>query len=153
MDSYLVSADQDRLREMQLPFVQDVVEYCAALGFWGFCGIDVLFDKSGKGYLVDVNPRVTGSCPSLMVMQLLRDQEGYKFGMFRRNGNITYRGPANRLLEEVDGYNSENVGLGKIVLFGLYEEHPLKTKINIAVYGRSLDQCRTVLNRFAQSDL
>jgi hypothetical protein len=138
---------------MQLPFVRDVVEYCTALGFWGFCGIDVLFDKSGKGHLVDVNPRVTGSCPSLMVMQLLRDREGYDFGMFRRNGNITYRGPASRLLEEVAEYNAENAGGSKIVLFGLYEEHPLKTKINIAVYGSSLDQCRAVLNRFARSDL
>lgn len=37
---------------MQLPFVQHVVRYCQSVGFWGFCGIDVLFDENGQGYLV-----------------------------------------------------------------------------------------------------
>jgi biotin carboxylase len=57
-DSAIVMDDQDYLCALQMPFVQDVVRYCQALGFWGFCGIDVLFDEAGKGYLVDVNPRV-----------------------------------------------------------------------------------------------
>lgn len=152
MDSFLIAADQDRLREMQLPYVVDVVQYCLSVGFWGFCGIDVLFDKDGKGYLVDVNPRVTGSCPSLMVAQLLQDvHPSFEYGLFRRNGNITYRGSASQLLDEVAAYNTANEGTSMIVLFGLYEEAPTKTKINIAVYGTSLEDCRVTLNRFAQA--
>jgi ATP-grasp domain len=152
MDSFLIAADQDRLREMQLPYVVDVVQYCLSVGFWGFCGIDVLFDKDGKGYMVDVNPRVTGSCPSLMVAQLLQDiHPSFEYGLFRRNGNITYRGSASQLLDEVAAYNTANEGTSMVVLFGLYEEAPSKTKINIAVYGTSLEDCRVTLNRFAQA--
>lgn len=51
-DSYLLLEHQEKLKDMQLPFVEEVVRYCQALGFWGFCGIDVLFDSKGAGYLV-----------------------------------------------------------------------------------------------------
>jgi D-alanine-D-alanine ligase-like ATP-grasp enzyme len=51
-DSYLLMDHQDALKEMQLPFVEEVVRYCRAIDFWGFCGVDVLFDSSGAGYLV-----------------------------------------------------------------------------------------------------
>ena len=63
-DSILCMDDQEELKRLQLPFVEEVVKYCHSLNFWGFCGIDVLFDSNGDGFLVDINPRVTGSCPA-----------------------------------------------------------------------------------------
>jgi predicted ATP-grasp superfamily ATP-dependent carboligase len=57
----------------KLLYVEDVVKHCESIGFWGFCGIDVLFDKEGVGHLVDVNPRVAGSSPALMIMHLLME--------------------------------------------------------------------------------
>lgn len=150
MDSYLLMRDQEKLKQMQMPFVKDVVQYCLSLGFWGFCGIDVLFDQNGQGYLVDVNPRVTGSCPSLMVAQLLQDKYGFEYGLFRRNGRITFAGSAEELLSQVSAYNRAQQGSSLIVLFGFWEESPTATKMNIGVYGHSLDECRVVLNRFAQ---
>jgi ATP-grasp domain len=148
LDSYLLQADQDHLREIQLPFVQDVANYCHSLGFWGFCGVDVLFDKSGQGYLVDVNPRVTGSCPSLMVATLLKEKYGFDVGLFRRSAKINYFGSSKQLFEEVASYNEANEGQSKVVIFSSIEMGDL-TKINIGVYGFSLDECRTVLNHFA----
>ena len=41
-DSYLYMDEQDKLKRMQLPFVEEVVQYCKSLNFWGFLGIDVL---------------------------------------------------------------------------------------------------------------
>ena len=38
-DSYLEMKDQKSMKEMQLPFVEEVVQYCESLGFWGFTGI------------------------------------------------------------------------------------------------------------------
>jgi hypothetical protein len=152
MDSYQVMADQEELKELQLPYVRDVAQYCQSLGFWGFCGIDVLFDKNGKGYLVDVNPRVTGSLPSLMVAQLFQEKYGFEYCMFRRNGNITYHGSAQQLLDEVARYNQANEGFSKIVLFGIYQESEGKTKINIGVYGNDMEKCKAVLNRFAKAN-
>lgn len=55
-DSYLMMEHQEKLKEMQLPFVEEVVRYCRGLDFWGFIGVDVLFDSSGDGYLVGKSP-------------------------------------------------------------------------------------------------
>jgi hypothetical protein len=152
MDSYLIMNDQEKLKEMQLPFVKDVAKYYQSRGFWGFSGVDVLFDKNGKGYLVDLNPRVTGSLPSLMVLQQFKDLYGFDYGLFRRNGNITYHGSEQQLLDEVATYNEAHQGQIKIVLFGIYEESAVSTKINIGVYGHELEECRTVLNHFARAE-
>lgn len=53
-DSYLIMKDQKTLKELQMPFVEEVVKYCHGLGFWGFCGIDILLDSNGNGFLVDM---------------------------------------------------------------------------------------------------
>jgi hypothetical protein len=150
MDSYLNMQDQEVLQEMQLPYVKDVVQYCLSLGFWGHCGVDVLFDINGKGYLVDVNPRVTGSCPSLMVAQLLKDKYGFEKGLFRRNGPITFCGCQDDLFDQVDAYNVEHEGLSQIVLFGVFQESDNSTQINIGIYGNDMAELEVVLNRFAQ---
>lgn len=150
LDSYLIMGDQTHLKEIQLPFVRDVAQYCNSLGFWGFCGVDVLFDKSGRGYLVDVNPRVTGSCPALMVFQLLKDKYDYDFGLFRRSGDIMYYGPASELFERVKAHNEANDGKSIIVLFAVLEEAENRTKLNMGVYSHSLEVCQTLLNQFAK---
>jgi hypothetical protein len=106
-DSYLIMKDQAKLKRMQMPFVEEVVTYCQSLQFWGFCGIDVLFDSMGKGYLVDINPRVTGSCPALMTLSLLHQQYNYSVGLFRRTGDTTYHGSAEQLLQQVDAHNQK----------------------------------------------
>lgn len=116
-------------------------------------GIDVLFDAGGRGYLVDLNPRVTGSCPSLMVAELLRAMCGcYTCGLFRRNGDTFYRGSAAQLFDEVTAFNANNEGKMRVVLFGVCELAENKTETNIAVYGSDLDECKDVLNHFARAD-
>jgi hypothetical protein len=149
-DSYLLQEDQDYLREIQLPYVKDVATYCQSLGFWGFCGVDVLFDKHGQGYLVDVNPRVTGSCPSLMVASLLRDKYGYEVGLFRRSGKISFYGTAVELFAQVEEFNTANEGHAQIVLFAVLETEPGLTKINMGVYGNNADECLATLDHFGK---
>lgn len=149
MDSYQVMADQDNLRELQLPFVIDIAKYCRSRGFWGFCGIDVIFDETGKGYLDDMNPRVTGSLPSLMLMQIFQQEYGFGFGVFRHVGRITYHGNVKQLFAEVSAYNKEHERQVVVVLFGVYQVNPQKTKMNIGVYGNNMRECRSALDHFA----
>jgi len=156
-DSYLMMEHQETLKEMQLPFVEEVVRYCRAMNFWGFCGIDVLFDSSGAGYLVDINPRVTGSCPALMTLAKLCEKYGFDVGIFRRAGNIHYFGTPAQLLDEVSKYNSEHEGQSCIVIYSMYESEseqdtnkPIITEINMGVFGNNLGECKTVLNSFAK---
>ena len=148
-DSYLDLDDHISLRRMQLPFVEEVVQYCKSLGFWGFCGIDVLFDSMGSGYLVDINPRVTGSCPALMTLQIFKKEFGFTKGYFRRTGDINFLGSSAELMKQVREYNSENEGKSRIVVHSMYEPAENHTRMNIGVYGKDMDECKAALNRFA----
>lgn len=149
-DSYLHMSDQKKLKEMQLPFVEEVVLYCRSLGFWGFTGVDVLFDSKGRGYLVDINPRVTGSCPALLALTLLEKEYGFQVGLFRRHGDNEFYGSAVELLEQVGTYNKANEGKSRIVIFSMYEAEDGGTRVNIGVYGNDMEECKTVVNRFAK---
>lgn len=149
-DSTIVKGDQEYLREVQLPFVMDVVAYFQSHGFWGFCGVDVLFDKSGKGYLVDVNPRVTGSLPAIMAGQLLFEKFGYEYCLFRRSARYAYRGSAESFLREVDEYNTLHSGQSIIVINSFAQETESRTLVQFGVYGnKGLDECQAVLDRLA----
>lgn len=151
-DSLLCMDDQEELKKLQLPFVEEVVNYCHALNYWGFMGIDVLFDSNDNGFLVDINPRVTGSCPALMALFQLKQKYAFNNGLFRRNGDIFYRGNPKQLFQSVSRYNEENEGKSRIVIHSFFqsEEREDITEINISVHGRDLEQCRMILNSYAQ---
>jgi hypothetical protein len=149
-DSTLRGEDQDALRDMQMPYVEDVVKYCESLGFWGFCGIDVLFDKKGVGHLVDVNPRVTGSSPALMIMHLLKEKYGFDNAIFRRSTRYCYPGPAKELFQKIEEHNIANEGRSRVVLLSMYENSETETSLNVAVYGNVMEECQAILNMFAQ---
>ena len=89
-DSILCLDDQEELKRLQLPFAEEVVNYCHALNFWGFISADILFDSNGDGFLVYINPRVIGSCPALMALSQLKRKYAFNNGLFRRNGDIYY---------------------------------------------------------------
>lgn len=153
-DSYLILEHQDKLKEIQLPFVEEVVQYCHGLGFFGFCGIDVLFDSKDRGYLVDINPRITGSCPALMTLKRLQMKYNFTCGIFRRSGpNAKHPGHAADLLKDVTKYNEEHEGHSRVVVHSMYQNDLSKphTRINIGVYGTNLNECKTVLNSFAHA--
>jgi ATP-grasp domain len=148
-DSTISMADQGHLREIQLPFVKDVAKYFRSHGFWGFCGVDVLFDKSGKGYLVDVNPRCTGSSPAIMVALRLKEKYGFQYCLFRRSAKYAYNGTANDMLREVEEFNAANEGKIMVVVSAFAELRPSCTLVQLGVYGgTSLVECQEVLNRF-----
>lgn len=153
-DSYLILEHQDKLKEIQLPFVEEVVQYCHGLGFFGFCGIDVLFDSKDRGYLVDINPRITGSCPALMTLKRLQMKYNFTCGIFRRSGpHAKHPGHAADLLKAVTQYNIEHEGQSRVVVHSMYQNDLSKplTRINIGVYGTNLNECKTVLNSFAHA--
>ena len=149
-DSTIVIGDQEYLKDMQLPFVHDVVSYCQSHNFWGFCGVDVLFDKSGKGYLVDVNPRVTGSLPAIMVGMLLYEKYGYEYCLHRRSARFAFVGAAEAFISEFQDYNRKNEGQSMIVVNSFAQETDTCTLVHFGVYSmHGLEECQTVLDRFA----
>lgn len=154
-DSTIVMSDQALLKEMQLPFVKDVAKYFHSLGFWGFCGVDVLFNKDGKGYLVDVNPRCTGSSPAIMVAHRLHEKYGFKQCLFRRSSKYAFHGTPEELLAAVDAFNEANEGQCMIVLSAFVDYTPTCTLVQLGVYGgNSIEDCEAILHQFTvQKDL
>jgi ATP-grasp domain len=149
-DTIIVMNEQDKLRQMQMQIVKDVVKYFQARDFWGFCGIDVLFDRNGVGYLVDVNPRVTGSSPAIMVAHRLYDKYGFENCIFRRGCRYSFAGSSKQLMNDVSEFNRVHENEMLILVTGFVEMDPFNTLVQLAVYGRKgLDECEAVLNSFA----
>lgn len=149
-DSTMHINEQDYLCELLTPYCLDVAKYCSARGYWGACGIDVLLDHQGQGYVVDVNPRVTGTCPALMIFHKLREDGGrpWTCGKFRRSSRHSFPGSVDALLAEVDAYNASDSEC-EVVVLSLCEKNSKSTRLNIAVYGDCDDDCDRILNRFA----
>lgn len=150
LDSTLVMSDQEHLRAALLPFVKDVIHYFQALGFWGLCGVDVVWDSKGKGFLVEVNPRVTGSCPFIMVAHLLREKYGFDYGVFRHSSRYAFPGTASELLHQTKDFNQEHQGKFLVVVYSFHEVNPSQTLVNMGVHGgTSLSYCESILDSFA----
>jgi len=84
-----------------------------------------------------------------MALQSLSKKYGFRLGLFRRGGDINYYGTTDQLLTEVEEYNDANEGKSLIVLHSMYQHSDNKVRLNIGVYGNDMEECKTVLNRFA----
>ena len=150
-DSTMNMLQQDELQSLQMSQVRDVADYCVSLGFWGFCGIDVLIEKgTGIGHVVDVNPRVTGTCPALMAHKKIRQEFGLDYGLFRRSTDHAFPGSAKDLLAQVQAHNTKHCGKSRVVIFSMSQVRDDHTLLNIGVYGTSLDECEHYLNHFSR---
>lgn len=43
---------EDDLRELLSPCCRDVAQHCVSRGYWGACGIGVLFDQEDQGFVI-----------------------------------------------------------------------------------------------------
>jgi hypothetical protein len=145
--SILTLSAQEYLKDLQLLFCRDVVQYCRSLGYWGCVGMDVLFKKNGQGYLTHVYPRVTATLPAIMTLHWL----GLEYCIYKHGkDSVRYEGTAKELLEQVARHNNKAKN-SKVVLFSFVELKSGFTKITIGVYGKSLDLCQRILGRFCWS--
>lgn len=145
--SILTLSSQDYLRDLQLLFCRDVVHYCRSLGYFGNVGMDVLFKKNGQGYLTHVYPRVTATLPAVMALQWL----GMEYCIYKHGkDSVRFEGTAEELLEQVAHHNNKAKN-SKVILFSFVELKSGFTKMTIGVYGKSLDLCQRILDRFCWS--
>lgn len=148
-DSTIDMADQQELQDVMAPFVKDVAAFCFSKGFWGFAGIDVLIDQDGVGFLVDLNPRVTGTMPALMAAKQMQDTYGFSIGKFRKSSKYAFPGPSQDLFESVDRFNQENEGKSRLVVFSMYEETQESTMVNIGAFSNSHQTSEEALDKFS----
>lgn len=148
-DSTIDMDQQKYLQDLQAPYAAEVADYCRSSGYWGFCGIDVLINTEGVGFVVDVNPRVTGTMPALMVASQIQSKFGYRIGKFRKSSKCIFPGSAEELFHKVDEYNADHQGNSIVVVFSIHEMKGNMTRINVGAFGYTHEVCESLLDCFA----
>jgi hypothetical protein len=149
-DSTFVFDLQADMQALLSPYALDTARYMLSQGFWGFAGIDVLFDKFDKGYVVDVNPRVTGSMPALLVSCQVKQKYGFTVGKFRKSTKWIYSGSVSQLLAAANEWNDANTTKGHVVLFSVFEKASDCSQLNIAVWSNSDEECQEIFALFCE---
>jgi hypothetical protein len=140
------------MRELLAPYALDVANYMLKVGYWGFAGIDVLLDGEGKGFVVDVNPRVTGSMPALVATPGIHEKYGFNVGKFRKSTKWSYPGGKEELLAKADEWNAANERMGHVVIFSVHEKSESCTQLNIAAWAHSEEEVSEIFGLFCHDE-
>ena len=92
-------------------FVVPVSSYLHKKGYFGIVGLDIIRSPSGD-YLVDMNPRVNGSTPVLMLSHHMMEL-GFSHSRFDKCN--TYNITSKQLIEKANSIN-EKTGNGRVVI-------------------------------------
>jgi hypothetical protein len=152
-DSSFEVGKQAEMQALLGPYALDVAKGMLARGFWGLAGIDVLFDDAGQGYTVDVDPRVTGTMPALIVSHGMMENYELDCGKFRKSTKWAFEGTAVELINKVDEHNRKNERVGRVVLFSVHEleanaDGEVYTQLNIASFAKSSEAAEAQMNDF-----
>ena len=86
--------------------IEPVGRYLHSVGYFGVVGIDILCDRFGQQFLVDVNPRLTGISPFLMASRMFA-QDGLRHGVYR--ASCSFPGSMSELFETVENQKDVRV--------------------------------------------
>lgn len=132
---------QPELLDRLLPVVRPVAEYLHARGYFGLTGVDILRDTSDRLYVIDLNPRINGSTPFLLMFLAMRDR-GLSAG--RYYAGVHYEGNAGALLEAAERPRANE----EIVVLSYFESPDTDTtECHVAVFGETLTACRQTFRR------
>lgn len=135
-----------KMRQSEQPALEDLlkptlVPVAAKLHEWqysGVVGVDILIDSEGKHYVIDINPRLNGSTPMVLVSKVMGAQ-GWDAGIFL--SGIKFQGTLAELITAI-----ENVNGGKMMLFGVYEAEGY-LNCNIGVWGKTTPEAEEVFKQ------
>ncbi|MBV1881288.1 MAG: ATP-grasp domain-containing protein [Pseudomonadales bacterium] len=134
-----IGKQQDLLYSQLAAIVDTVASYLYQSGYFGVVGVDILRDKKGQLFLVDLNPRLNGSTPFLHASrQFLR--QGYTEGVYVPSVSLS------GTLEEVIA-KAEDIKGAKVMIQSAYELSDKKqTTCHVSINASSLKRCYEILN-------
>jgi len=131
------SQTQSKLAAPLREVISPVARHLHRKGYFGVVGVDVLQDKHDRFFVVDINPRITGASPFLVVSRLLVKNDLWA-GLYV--ASVEYRGTLHSLIE-----HAENEGDGMIVILSAIERpQDNATVCHVTVNSDSLDACKSV---------
>lgn len=133
----------DRLSKM----VHPAARYLHGEGYFGVVGIDIVTDGSGRQFLVDVNPRLTGITPFLMASRMFAAQSIDDWGEGVYSASCRFAGTFEQLIESAESETAARV----VVLSAFEEEDRRSTVCHLSVTSKSQTQNQQTLDRLLQS--
>lgn len=127
--------------------VTATAKHLHAKGYFGLVGIDILRDKAGNCFLVDVNPRLTGITPFLMASRIFEQENSFEEGIYQ--ASFRFSGSLEDLIERADAYSDCRV----LVLSAFVEnadDNPT-TICHISASSNSQKRNRAVLDELASN--
>ena len=88
---YFSAISQEQRFEQLSQMIEPAAEYLHSQGCFGVVGIDIVTNRAGQAFLVDVNPRLTGITPFLMASRMFAAEglgEGIYLASFRFEGSL-----------------------------------------------------------------
>ena len=136
-------ADQDRRFASLAKFAHPVARYLHENGYYGVVGIDILENDRGERFLVDLNPRLTGVTPFLVVCrQWARSGD---FPVARYVASTSFPGRMDALFQQ-----AESEGEARIVVYSAIESSETgRTLCHLSVHARSSSTCDTIWQRLS----
>lgn len=117
---------------------EPVARYLHENGYFGVVGIDILQTKRNGFFLVDLNPRLTGITPFLMMSRLFI-ADGYSHGLYATSVEITGR------MSDVIA-KAEAMSQSRVLVLSAYEAPGSNTiKCHLSISGTSLQACEQSL--------
>lgn len=134
---------QTELLEPFQPIVTATADYLHNEGYHGLVGIDILRDKSGECFLVDVNPRLTGITPFLMASRMFSADEGFAEGVYM--ASYRFAGTLEELVKTADSFEDCRM----MVLSAFEDKNGTKplTICHLSVSSRSKQRNKEILER------
>lgn len=117
---YLEYGTQPTLKDKCQPFCKPIAEYLHKKKYFGIVGVDILFDDTNAGYVIDVNPRINGSTPALLISEEM-SHLGLNYGLFKTG--CQFAGTEEDLVERVEAANEQ--GHVRIVILSTTEKESL----------------------------
>ena len=136
------ASTQDYLYQMCSPIADAVAGFLYDRGYFGVVGVDILHNENDDVFLVDLNPRLTGITPFLVLSRLF-SQVGLSEGVYAPG--LTVSGGIEQLITQAD--NAQDV---KAVIYSAYENPTGSTTCYLSVNGASLFECRQWLEGLAR---
>ena len=131
---------QETLRQLLLPAVKPIADYLHKHGYFGVVGVDVLKDDTGQLYVIDINARINGSTPFLIMYRSLQLQ-GFAFGGYYPS--LTFRGSVTELLQTFP----EESSLKMVVLSTMDAPQYKGIQCHIGLFGDSEVSCEAFLQK------
>ena len=99
-------------------------DYLHSQGYFGLIGIDILRDKNGDQFLVDVNPRLTGISPFLIASRIFYRDQGLTEGIYQ--ASVRFNGTYEELISA-----AEETADARVCVVSAFEDKSLPKPVTI----------------------